>query len=1001
MNLTDLCIRRPVMAWVIFLAVVTIGLVSLSRIGISQFPDVDFPTVSVSVTWEGASAEAVEADVVQVLEDALSQVDGIERLAASARTGSATLNIEFGQGADIDASVQDVQNKIGQVLRQLPSGIDPPTVRKMNPEDMPIMWAAIAGPVDRTKLVNVVRDARDRLRQVPGVGDVTMSGFSERALRVWLDPRRLDARNLTAAEVATALRRQHIELPAGRLEAVWRPDRDTDVRLLGEAASPADLGALVVGGTPDSPIHLQDVAVIEDGFADAGSKASVAGAPAIALGIRKRYGSNQVEVAQGVRAEVEKIRAALPPGMTFTVAYDATRFVERSVNDLGHELLLAVVLTALVCAWALRSFAAAANVVLAIPMSLLGTVAILHLCGFTLNTFTLLGLALVVGLVVDDAIMVQESIARHRELGFDAKTAASRGTREIAMAALASSLAVIAIFIPVTMTTGVIGAFLLQFGVALCVAVMISYLEAVTLAPARAAQLARVTTVHEESQHRWYRDALAWCLRRPVLVLLAAGVMTGGSLWLFSQMKGEFVPSEDQSRLQVRIDSPAGSNLASTAALSAAMESHLLALPEVRSVVNLLGGFMGGGAANAVLIVNLVPPDQRTRTQAELQADLRKFGATMPGARVNVVDPSSQSFTGQRPGAALEFSVRGDHWPLVQQTTQDVLDQLRASGRCTDVDSDFRLGRPELAVAIDRDRAAALGVDAQAIAEALQVLAGGVKIGKYSDDGRRFDLRLRALGDERLRPEDLERYQVRTRSGALVPLADVVSSTVRPTVQAILRKDRSRAITVSANLAPGATLAQAQAVVEALPLPPGIRLVPEGSSRAMRESFRGLGVAFLGGILAAYLLLAAQFNSFRQPIAVLIIMPLAMIGASVALWSTGQTLNVFSVIGVLLLMGIAKKNSILLVDCTDRLREEGRTLHRALLEAGPRRLRPILMTSAATVAAAIPTAIGLGEGGEIRKPMAIAIIGGVFVSTALSLFVVPAFTLLLEGRRRR
>ena len=1002
MNLTDLCIRRPVMAWVLFLSVLAIGGAALSRIGVSQFPDVDFPTVSVAVTWEGASAEAVEADVIQVLEDALAQIDGIERLASSAKTGSASLSIEFAQGSDIDAAMQDVQNKIGQVVRQLPSGIEPPTVSKVNPEDMPILWATISGPVDQARLVSEVRTARDRLRQLPGVGDVFLIGFRERALRIWLDPRRLDARGLTAAEVTATLKQQHVELPAGRLEAVNRPTRDTDVRLLGEAPDVAAVRRLVVGGTTEAPVTLDQVALVEFGFVDASTRASVGGAPAMSVGVRKRYGSNQVEVAQAVRAEIERIRQALPDDMVLTIAFDPTRFIERSVRDLGHELLLAVILTSVVCAWALRSFAAAANVALAIPMSLLGTVAVLYWCGFTLNTFTLLGLALVVGLVVDDAIMVQESIARHRELGCDPRTAASRGTREIAMAALASSLAVVAIFIPVTMTTGVIGAFLMQFGVALCVAVMISYLEAVTLAPARAAAFARMTTVHEESRHRWYRLALGWSLRRPVLVVLAAALLAGGSVWLMTRLKGEFVPSEDQSRFNLRIDAPAGSNLAATSAIADPVEARLRAMPEVANIVYLVGGFGGGNAANATLIVNLVPPSQRQRSQAEIMNDVRRWGATVPGARVTVVDPSSQAFTGQRAGgAALEFSVRADDWDLVRRTSQDLVERLRTSGVCTDVDSDFRLGRPELALTIDRERAAALGVDAQDIAETLQLLAGGVKSGKFSDGGRRYDIRVRALADDRLRPADLERYRVRARSGALVPLADLVHQDLRPTVNAILRKDRSRAITITANPAPGATITQAQAAIDALPLPSGVRLVAEGSSRTMRESFRGLGFAFIGGLLAAYLLLAAQFNSFRQPIAVLIIMPLALVGASVALFVTGQTINVFSIIGVLLLMGIAKKNSILLVDCADRLREEGRTLHRALLEAGPRRLRPILMTSAATVAAAVPTALGLGEGGESRQPMAIAIIGGVAVSTALSLFVVPAFTLLIERRRPR
>ncbi|HWN83307.1 MAG TPA: efflux RND transporter permease subunit, partial [Candidatus Udaeobacter sp.] len=486
MNLTEICIQRPVLAWMLMAAAIVFGAVAGSQIGISQFPDVDFPTITVSVTWEGAAPEVIETDVVEILEEALVQVEGVRSLTSSSRQGSARITLELDLAGDVDLALRDVQTKVSQAQQRLPRDLDPPVISKTNPEDQPIMWVGLSGPFPRQVLSDYARyQLKEKLQTVPHVGEITMGGYLERNVRVWLDAARLDERGLTVADVIAALDREHVELPAGRLEG---EGREVNVRVLGEALDLDTLRHMVVGGTPQSPIYLEDVSLVEDGFEDVRNVARVNGEPAQGLGIKKQRGANAVAVAKGVHKVMDEIRPTLPEGMSLGVNFDSTRFIEESVHEIQLELVLAVILTALVCWMFLGSFSSTLNVVLAIPMSLLGTIAVIYFLGFTFNTFTLLGLALAVGVVVDDAIMVLENIVRHGEMGKNRVRAAREGTQEITFAALAATLAVVAIFIPVVFMKGVIGRFFLQFGVTLCVAILLSYLEAITLAPARCAQ---------------------------------------------------------------------------------------------------------------------------------------------------------------------------------------------------------------------------------------------------------------------------------------------------------------------------------------------------------------------------------------------------------------------------------------------------------------------------------------------------------------------------------
>jgi multidrug efflux pump len=1003
MNITEVCVKKPVFAWMLMAATVVFGLVAASRIGISQFPDVDFPTINVSVTWEGAAPEVMENDVVETLEEALVQVEGVKSITSVSRQGSASITLELDLARSVDLALQDVQTKVSQAQRRLPRDLDPPIIAKTNPEDQPIMWLSLFGPYPQRVLSDFARyRLKEKLQTIPGIGEIMMGGALERNVRIWLDAARLDEKGLTVQDVIIALQREHIELPAGRLETTGR---EVNIRVLGEAVDLETFQHIVIREVAGSPTYLSDVALVEDGFEDVRRMARVDGVPAQGMGIKKQRGANAVAVAKEVKKALAELQKTLPEGMTVGINFDSTQFIEDSVQEIQLELLLSVLLTALVCWMFLGSFSSTLNVVLAIPMSLLGTVAVIYFLGFTFNTFTLLALALAVGIVVDDAIMVMENIFRHAEAGGKNLVQASlEGTREITFAALAATLAVVAIFIPVVFISGVIGRFFLQFGITLCLAVLFSYVEAITLAPSRCAQFLRTSREGRsrlgmlvDRSFSWlsqkYAAVLKRGLNRPGLVLVLAVILFSGALALMKSLPSEFVPSQDISRMFIRMQTAVGSDINETDKLIQQAEDMIAAHPEVQQRFVILGG-MGSsqGVNSAFMFITLVPPGKRKLSQDQFTMILRRELNSLPGVRAVIQDMSQRGFTAQR-GFPVEFSVRGPDWNQLVTQSQEIIRKLDASGLVVDLDSDYQLGMPELRIQPERSRSADIGVSIDDVATTLNALVGGIRVGKYSSGGRRIDVRLKLLASQRSRPEDLARLQVRTRSGELVPISALVSYKEEPALQGISRRDRERAITVFANPAPGHSQDEALKLVEQLSnqLPLGYRAVLGGASVAFRESMGSLLFALWMGILIAYMILASQFNSFLHPITVLTILPLSVVGAVIALIFAGQSLNIFSMIGLLLLLGIVKKNSIILVDYANQFREKGMEAREAMEKAGPIRLRPILMTAIATLMAAIPPALGLGPGSEIRAPMAIAVIGGLVLSTVLSLLVVPAF----------
>lgn len=1001
MNISEISIRNHVFAWMLMAGLLIFGGIAFERMGVSQLPDVDFPNVSVNVTLDGASPEVMEMNVVDVLEGALTSVPGINSISSSSRTGSAYISVEFGLDKNIDVAVQEVQSAISRVQRQLPADVDPPSVRKSNPEDDPILWLAVSAEnMSRKDLMTLVRDqVQDRFTTIDGVGEVTLSGYIEPNLRVWLSQEKLVQYQLTASDIIAAIQREHSEQPGGRIET---SQQEFNIRTLGEAPTIKDFENITItrrGGSLNyAPIPLKSVARVEDGTADVRSLSRAQGKLTVGIGIKKQPGSNSVKVAHDVKARMSMVASQLPKGVDINVRFDTTQFIEEAVSELNFTLIFSAVLTALVCWLFLGSWTATINVVMAIPTSVVGTFIVLHAVGFTLNTFTLLGLSLAIGIVVDDAIMVLENIVRHQEKGKNRLQAALDGSREITLAALAATMAIIAIFLPVAFMSGVIGKYFLQFGVTLSVAVAISLLEALTLTPMRCSRFLSVaprTSLIGKTIERGfdlsaelYRKLMPITLRYPFITIVIATGFFVGTLLVGKLLKQEFIPAQDQSRLTIRVQTPVGSSLTFTDAKMQELEKYLSSRPEVEGYFSSVGG---GQVNTGNISLTLKSPKERKLSAQQLSVQFRKHFRAIKDARITIQDPSLATLGGRR-SSPVSFSIRGPDWEKLIDYSKEIQDKMEESGLMTDVDTNYQDGMPEIQVIPDRIKARQYGVDVSEISATVNVMMAGAIAGKYSKASRRYDVRVSLPDESRTSVDLLKKLNVRNNRGELVPLANVVNITEKQSLQTITRDDRQRSITVRANVAPHSSQAAAITAVQSFTqqvLPTGYYAVVSGSAKTFQESFAGLFLALILGIIVSYMVLASQFNSFIHPVTILIALPFSVSGAFIALYIGGQSLNIYSMIGLILLMGIVKKNSILLVEFTNQMREQGLSTKDALIEACPIRLRPILMTSIATITGAIPPALAIGPGAESRIPMALSVIGGVIVSTVLTLFVVP------------
>lgn len=1014
MSLSDISIRKPVFAWMLMAAMIIFGYISMRKMGVSQMPDVDFPVVNIQVVYEGAAPEVMELDVIDPIESAVLSVEGVKSITSTARLGTANISVEFNLSKNIDVAVSEVESKISQAQRLLPDDIDPPTIAKVNPDDRPIMFLAVTAPdMSRKDLMSYTRDVlKDKFQTVSGVADVFLAGYIDPNLRVWAYNEKLNKLQLTVNDVIAAIQSEHKEAPSGFIED---PTKERNVRTLGEATSVEEFNKLPIirrGGAPNYvPIFLDQVVQVEEGIADVRRISRSNGKNAIGLGIRKQRGSNTMAVADGVKKKMMDLKKDLPKGMDLDVNFDTTKFIEASIHELTNNMMFSAILTAVVCWLFLGSFAATINVILAIPTSILGAFVILKYMNFTLNTFTLLGLSLSIGIVVDDAIMVLENIYRHHEEGKDKVRASREGANEISFAALAATIAIMAIFLPVAMMDGIIGKYFFQFGITISVAVGLSYIEALTLTPMRTSQFMeegkRSSRLGEYVDHLFdrlivsYRRALEVSLNNKTILLVGSAIFFGVTFALVKWIPKEFVPIQDTSNFMMRVKTPDGSSLEFTDKATQEVEKYLLSRKEVKRYFVAVGGFGGSMESNSAnLFVTLHEPGDRPDDpktgkkyyQADLLNEYRAHFKDFKAGKVFVQDTSQSGFSASGRGFPVEFTLIGGDFKKLVSTSKLVMEDMRKSGIYTDMDTDYKESVTEIQVFPDRDKAKLRGVSVQEIGTTINALIGGVVIGKYSKEGHRNDIRIKMADASKDKLEDLKKIYVRNTQGELIKLLDVVIVKELPGIQSINRRSRQRAVTVFSGVAPGKSQGEALESVREIVqrhLPPGYSLIESGSAETYNEAFTSLIFALAMGILIAYMVLGTQFNSFIDPVTVLMALPFSFSGAFLGLYLMGQSINLYSMIGLILLMGIVKKNSILLVDFTNLKREEGMNVTEALLTACPQRLRPILMTTFATVAGAVPLALAWGAGAESLKPMAVAIIGGCIVSTGLTLLVVP------------
>jgi len=1021
MSLSDNAIKNPVFAWMLLVGMVVFGFIAFWRLGLSQLPDVDFPVLNISATWEGAAPEVMETEITDPIEEAVLGVQGVQEITSSSKQGISNITVQFDLSKNVDVALQEVQSRISRAQRDMPKDMDMPIITKTNPEDSPIMWVTLSGDRPAKDLMIYSRDVlKDQFSTVPGVGEITLGGYLEPNLRVWLNADKMRSKELTVDDITGAISAEHAEVPAGYIDS---GPKEMNIRVAGEAATVKEFESLIIPARKGSALwktfRIGDVGTVEDGLENVRRLSRVAGYTAVSIGVRKQRGTNSVEIAHLVQKKLNEMQKFLPQGMKLEVRFDTTRFIEASMHDMYFVLILSVLLTGVVCWLFLGSFSSAFNIFLTIPMSLCGTFFVIYVMGFTINTFTLLGLSLVVGIVVDDAIMMLENIARHRENGETRVKAAIKGAREITFAAIAASTAILAIFVPVIFMSGIIGKFFFQFGVTISVAVAISLLGALTLTPMFCSQFLKVG--HSQSgPGSWmdklmnavrdrYSIMLAWCLKNRWKVISASFTVFIASLFIYVKVNKEFVPPQDQGMLMASITTKTGSALDYTDEVYKKAETIVATFKEIKGFFSVIGG---DDVSTGRLLITLKdikdrPINKKTGkpiTQQEFMPVLRKALKEVPGAtKVVIQDPSLMGLSAKR-GFPIEFTVSGPDWDKLAELSETVGADMNKTGLMTDVDTDYNMGPPEIRVVPNRTKAAERAVSVDIIGNTINAMIGGVRAGKFTKNGRRNDIRVQLAATDRGEKADIGKLWVHNNRGELVRLSDVVSIIEKPALLSITRDNRQRAIRMFANVAPGKSQSDAMKACEDIGkklLPEGYKLVFSGSAQSFKDSFSDLGLVMILGIFVAYMVLGTQFNSFVHPFTVLLALPFSVSGAFMALAISGRSLNIYSAIGLILLMGLVKKNSILLVDFTNQRRLEGLSVKDALLNACPVRLRPILMTSVATVAAAVPPAVAVGLGAETRAPMAIVIIGGVILSTMLTLFVVPcAYSLLsaLESR---
>ena len=1011
MILSDLSIRRPVLATVMSLVIILIGVIAFLRLSVREYPNIDAPTVSVRTVYKGASAQVVESQITQPLEDSLSGIEGIKTIKSISREEVSQISVEFLPERDVDSAANDVRDRVARVRAGLPEAADESVVAKIEADALPIIWLALSSTQHSALEITDFADRfiADSLKTLPGVASVIIGGERRYAMRIWLDRDRLAAHGLTAQDVELALQRQNLEIPSGRIES---QQREFTVLAEADLRTPEQFDQITIAEVRGYAVRLSDIGHAELGAADQRNLVRVNGNAAVGLGVVKQSTANTLDVSRAVQGQLARLQSTLPAGMKLKVAYDTSLFIERSIQAVYESMLIAVLLVVAVIFLFLRSLRATLIPFVTIPVSLIGAFIFLHLFGFTINVLTLLGLVLAIGLVVDDAIVMLENIHRHIEDGMPPRAAALQGSKEIAFAVLAMTLTLAAVFLPLAFSTGNTGKLFTEFALTVAAAVLVSGFVALTLTPMMCSRFLRHEKKHGalyniletffKRLNSGYRRLLGKTLQHGWLVagvFLATGALAIG---VGLTLKSELAPLEDRSFFIGILSAPDGATMNYTERYARNVEQiYQQNIPEIDTFFMVVApGLERPNPVNVALsFVRLKPWEARSRSQQQITQAIGPKLFMQPGILAFVINPPSLGQSFRNP--PVQFVVQANSYAELDQLVDKLVTKAKTYKGLQNVDSDLKLNKPQLKLDLNRDKIADVGASVEAVGKTLEILLGGRQITRFKREGKQYDVIVQLADSERQQPHDLTAIYVRGKDGQLVQLDNLV--TVRETVapKELNHFNRLRAAIISASVAPGYTLEDAlqfldQAAKETLP--PSAQTALDGQSREFRESSATLAVTFLLALGFIYLVLAAQFESFVSPLVIMLTVPLAITGALLSLKFvplSGGTLNVYSNIGLVMLVGLITKHGILIVEFANQLRARGMDKVEAVIEAAALRLRPILMTTGAMVLGAIPLALAFGAGAEARRPIGWVIVGGLTLGTLLTLFVIPAAYLLL------
>ncbi len=1007
MQLAEVSIRRPVLAVVMSLLIVLIGAVSFKSLSLREYPKIDEPTVTVTTRYVGASAEVIESQVTKPLEDSIAGIDAVDVITSISRAEQSQITVRFRLEKDADTAAAEVRDRTSRVRNRLPQAIDEPVIAKVEADAFPVIWLAFSSDTLNALQINdlVNRVVKPRLQTVTGVADVRIFGERKYAMLVSLDHARLSSYKLTPQDVEDAIRRNNLELPAGRIEST---NREFSVSSQTDLNRPGQFGEIVIRNINGFPVKLRDVAQIREGAANDRSLVRLNGQSAISAGVIRQATANPLDLSAGVREMIPRLKADLPEDITIDIANDNSVFIDRSINSVFTTIIEAVVLVALVIFVFLRTVRASIIPIITIPVSLIGAFAMMALAGFTINTLTLLALVLAIGLVVDDAIVVLENIYRHIEEGLDPFSAAIKGVREISFAVVAMTMTLAAVFAPLAFTPGRTGKLFGEFALALAGAVIVSGFVALTLAPMLSSKLLRHNpnpSWFDRSMELWltalstgYENLLRVILTRArwvvLLVMLACGA---GIAYIYPTMKQELAPLEDRGTILATINAPDGSTLEFTDRYARALEKIGQTYPEFdRIFANMGNPTVGQGS----VIYRAVDWDERKRTTLEIAREMGpKFGALSGVNAFPITPPSLGQGFRERP---LNFVIQtSDSYQNLSAVARQMMDEVAKNPGILQPDVDLRLNKPELRIEVDRVKAAELGVSIDVVARTIETMLGGRVVTRYKRDAEQYDVIVQTLASARNTPDDIDVIQVRGRNDTMIPLSSLVKVRESVSPRELNHFGQRRSVSITANLAPDYSLGEAINFMDATAakvLKPGYTTELNGTSREFKNSQGALVVVFVLALLFIFLVLAAQFESFVDPFVIMLSVPLSMIGALLALKFTGGSLNVYSQIGLITLVGLITKHGILIVEFTNQLREQGMAMQEALIKASAQRLRPILMTTGAMVLGAVPLALATGAGAESRTQIGWVIVGGMSLGTVLAVFVVPTMYSLLARK---